>query len=308
MDKQTLLRLMKYAPLVLGVVILLIGALFVPWRDVVPYFSRLELTSYIAILVLGVAFYIARVARYHYMLQVMNTPLSFTKTIVAYFTAQPIALLPAGEAYRVVTLNEHGNVPKSKGVSIVFIQSFTENVALVLLALISAIILNQYVLIIFVLLLLYIAILLFVRTRHIAEKSHGVITKLPFVNIARTKVRAFINRNKMLLSGKSFVVLLISGFASSLIASLLLFIIANDIGIHIDFTHAMIAFTLPTVLQNISLLPGGIGVNEQGTVGILLILGATLPAAVALTLIMRFVTLGLGIIIGLLVSFIAKMK
>lgn len=308
MNKKTFLGILKFAPLALGLLILGIGALFVPWHDVIPYFLRLSPTSYLAIFVLGLSYYATRIIRYYYMLRVMNTPLSFAKTIMSYFTAQPIALLPAGEAYRVITLNEQGNVPKSKGVSVVFIQSFTENIAMVILALISAVILKQYILIIFGLLLLYLAILIFVRTRRMAEKSHDLLTKIPFVNLARSKFRSFVGRNKMLLSGRSFVILIVSGFASSLLASTLLFVIANDFGIQLDFTQAMIAFTLPTVLQNISLLPGGIGVNEQGTVGILLLLGSSLPAAVALTIIMRFVTLALGVIIGLISLVIAKLK
>ena len=307
-DKKAILTMFKYAPLALGIIILAVGALFVPWHDVTPYFSRLNPLSYLAILVLGVAYYVARIARYHYMLKVLDAPLSFMKTVVAYFTAQPISLLPAGEAYRVVTLNEHGNVPKSKGVSIVFIQSFTENIALIVLALIGAVILNQYVLIIFSVLLLYLTILILVRARRVAIKSHTLITKVPFINFARTKLQTFVTRNKLLLSGRSFIVLIISGFISSLIASLLLFILANNLGISLDFTHAMIAFTIPTVLQNITFLPGGIGVNEQGTVGILLLLGASLPAAVALTLLMRLVTLGLGVIIGLITTVIVKAK
>jgi len=308
MNKKALFSIIKYAPLALGLTILAIGAVFVPWHDVTPYFSRLTPLSYVAILSLGLAYYAARIARYYYMLKVMEAPLSFKKTLMAYFTAQTISLLPAGEAYRVITLNEHGNVPKAKGISIVFIQSFTENIALITLGLISAIILNQYVLVILGLLLLYLTILILVRTRRIAAKGHSLLTKIPFINFARTKFQAFIGRNKVLLSGKSFIVLIMSGFMTSLIASLLLFIIANDLDIHLDFTQAMIAYTLPTVLQNVSFLPGGIGVNEQGTVGILLLLGSSLPAAVALTLIMRLVTLGLGVIIGVIATVIAKIK
>jgi uncharacterized protein (TIRG00374 family) len=298
---------LKYAPLAFGLLLLGIGAFFVPWRDVTPYFSRLNLMSYISILVLGVAYYVARIIRYHYMLGVLKEPLPLSKTILAYFTAQPISLLPGGEAYRVVTLNEHGDVPTSKGVSIVFIQSFTENIAMILLALASAVILNRYVLVVFGLLLLYLVIFILVRTRRTAARSHRILNKLPFVNFARSKYQSFILKNRTLLSGKSLIILILSGFISTLIASTLLFIAANDIGIHLDFAHAIVAFTLPTVLQNISFMPGGIGVNEQGTVGILTLLGSSVPAAVALTLIMRFVTLVMGVIIGLIALLIAKL-
>lgn len=308
MNKAALMNVLKYAPLAFGLLLLCVGAFFVPWHDVVPYFSRLNFMSYISILALGVSYYVARIIRYYYMLGVLSEPRSLSRTVLAYFTAQPVSLLPGGEAYRVVTLNEHGDVPTSKGISVVFIQSFTENIAMILLALVSAVILNQYVLIIFGLLLLYLVIFVLVRARRTAEKSHRILNKLPFINFARSKYHSFILKNKTLLSGTSLVVLILSGFISTLIASTLLFIVANDIGIHLDFAHAVVAFTLPTVLQNISFLPGGIGVNEQGTVGVLALLGASVPAAVALTLIMRFVTLVLGVAIGLIALLIAKLQ
>ena len=307
MTKPTLSELLKYTPLALGLAILGIGAFFVPWHDVVPYFSKLSATSYLSIFILGTAYYVVRIIRYYYMLGVLNAPRSFRHTVLAYFIAQPVSLLPAGEAYRIYTLEKHVNVPKAKGASVVFIQSFTENVSLVVLALISAIALKQKIVIILGLLVLYLILFLFLRTRRTAEKSRLLINKLPFVSFAQAKFHSFIKKNKTLLSGKSLVALFLSGFASTLLAITLLFIVANDIGIHLDFTQATIAFVLPTVLQNVSFLPGGIGVNEQGTVGVLLLMGAALPAAVALTLIMRFVTLILGVIIGM-VSIVVSHK
>lgn len=308
MIKPTLSQLLKYAPLALGIAILGIGAFFVPWHDVVPYFSKLSVASYFSIFIVGTAYYVVRIIRYYYMLGVLRAPRSFRHTVRAYFIAQPVSLLPAGEAYRVYTLEKHVNVPKAKGASVVFIQSFTENVSLVVLALISAIALRQQIVIILVLVVLYLIIFLLLRTRRTAEKIRRLINKLPFVSFAEAKFLSFIKKNKTLLSGKSLITLFLSGFASTLLAITLLFIVANDIGIQLDFTQATIAFVLPTVLQNISFLPGGIGVNEQGTVGILLLMGAALPAAVALTLIMRFVTLILGVIIGMFSILVSHKK
>lgn len=172
----------------------------------------------------------------------------------------------------------------------------------------SATILNRQVLIVFVLLLLYAMIFMFLRTRRTAEKSRSLINRLPFVSLAQSKYHSFITKNRTLLSGKSLVILFLSGFASSLIAVTLLFIVAKDLDIRLGLTQATIAFVLPMVLQNVSFLPGGIGINEQGSVGVLVLMGATLPAAVALTLIMRFVTLVLGVSLGLVSMFVARVR
>jgi uncharacterized protein (TIRG00374 family) len=297
---------LKYLPLAVGILILAVAAVFVPWHEVVPYLGRLSWTSYALMLVLGTAYYVSRIVRYRYMLRVLGTKASLWSTVMAYFVAQPISLLPGGEAYRTITLRDHSNVPLSKGISVVFIQSFTENVGLVLLALISATILKQQTIIILGLMAIYLMVLVLIRTRRIAEKSRTLINRLPFVNVARSKFHSFIHKNNQLLRGKSLIVLFGSSFVSTLIAATVLYIVANDMDITLSYTQAVIAFTLPAVLQNVTFLPGGIGVNEQGSVGILLVLGATLPAAVALTLIMRFVTLGLGIILGLLAILVQR--
>lgn len=299
-------NVLKYAPLVIGISILAIGAFFVPWREVLLYFSRLGASSYLSIFLLGAAHYMARIFRYHYMLGVLNAPQSLRQTTLAYFIAQPISLLPAGEMYRIFTLKEHLNVPTTKGASVVFIQSFTENLSLVVLALLSAVYLNQNVLIVLGVVLLYIVVLVFVRSRRAADKSRRLVNKVPFINLAKSKLLPVINKNKTLLSGKSLIVLFLSGFVSSLLAIVILFIVANDLQVELNFTESTIVYALPTVLQNLSFLPGGIGINEQGTVGILVIFGSSLPAAVALTLIMRFVTLVLGVIIGLFSLLVTK--
>lgn len=297
----------KFLPLILGLLILAIGSVFVPWADVFPYLAKLTPFSYVLVIGLGSAFYLTRILRYKYMLRVLDAPHSFRRTAVAYLEAQPVSLIPGGEAYRTVTLKKHVDVPFSKSVPVVFLQSFTENIGLVSLALVSAIFLRQQVLLVAVLAIIYILILLLLRTRRTADRSRRALNKLPFVNLAKKKFMGFIGKNKKLLSGFSLVVLLSSSIVSSLIAALLLWLIASDMDIQLNYAQAIIAFALPMVLQNITFLPGGIGVNEQGSVGVLLLLGVSLPAAVALTIIMRLVTLGLGVVLGLLTIFIAKL-
>ena len=299
-------QVIKYLPLVLGLAILFFGALFVPWHDVGPYLLRMKPTTYGLIVLLGTAYYVVRVIRYHYMLRVLGMRRSFRRTLVAYLEAQPISLLPGGEAFRTVTLKKQAKVPMASGVPVVFIQSFTENIGLIILALVSALALKRQVLIILVAALIYLLVLVLIRTRRTAERSRRLLNKLPFVNLAKHKFHGFVKRNHTLLSGSSLIILMVSGLLSSLFASALMFVIARDMNIDLTIAEAVIGFSLPMVLQNVTFLPGGIGVNEQSSVGILVLLGAKFPAAVALTIVMRIVTLGLGVVLGLGAILLAK--
>jgi uncharacterized protein (TIRG00374 family) len=290
---------LKYLPLGIGLTILTVGSLFVPWHEVGPYLTKLSPSSYACIVILGVAFYLVRVTRYYYMLHVLRTPRSFWRTLIAYFEAQPVSLLPGGEVYRTLTLKKQVNVSLSNGIPIVFLQSLTENVGLVFLALTSAIILKQQPILIALAAMLYIVVFIVIRTRRTAEPSRRFLNRLPFVNLARNTFHRFVTKNKILLSGTSLIILLATGLVSSSIASLLLYIIASDMGTQLSIPQAVIAFSLPAVLQNVTFLPGGIGVNEQGSVGVLTLLGASLPSAIAITIIMRTVTLLFGVVLGL---------
>lgn len=299
--------MMRYVPLALGVLILLVGAFFVPWHDVVPYLRKITPMTTLLIIMLGTVFYATRAVRYYYMLRVLGKPRSFRRTVIAYFEAQPVSLLPGGEAFRTLTLQKQAKVPLTHGVPVVFLQSFTENLGLIVLALISAIILKRQVVFIIIAAIVYLIILILIRTQRTAEHSRRILNRIPFVNLARRKYHNFISKNHVLLSGSSLVVLMISGLASSLIASLLMFIVARDMGIDLTLPEAIIGFSLPMALQNVTFLPGGIGINEQSTVGLLVLLGATFPAAVALTIIMRIVTLALGVVLGIGAIALAKL-
>lgn len=297
---------LKYLPLVVGCLILFVGSLFIPWKEVFPYLTKLSPATYIFIIVIGVVYYLARIIRYHYMLGVLNVPRPFRQTLLAYFVAQPATLVPGGDIYKTVTLKKHASIQFDHGVSVVFLQSYTESVGLVLLALISSLWLSQYALIIWVVMIIYIAVLVLVRTRRLASRQHKLINKIPLVNVTRQKIITFIDKNKTLLRGKSLAVLLITGMIPPLLASFLLLIVARDIGIQLSFYEAVIALSIPGVLQNISFLPGGLGINEQSSVGILVLFGATLASAVALTIVIRLVTLGLGIVLGVFATIYTK--
>lgn len=299
--KASVRTIAKNAPLVIGLLILGVGAWFVPWSDTIPYLFKLSPLTYVLLLILGLAYYFTRILRYVYALKELGESKPLSRVTLAYITAQPLSLLPGGEAFRVVTLKQYAGVPPAKGASVVFLQSFTENIGLVSLALLSAIILNKYILIIAIVLTVYIVLVILLRARRTARMSHRVIRRLPYIEVSQAKINMFFSKNRQLLSGKSAVILLVTSLVSSLIASTALYIVARSFDVELGFVGAIIGYALPMILQNSTALPGGIGINEQSSVGILLLFGVAVAPAIALTIIVRMLTQVLGMVIGLVV-------
>jgi glycosyltransferase 2 family protein len=84
--------------------------------------------------------------------------------------------------------------------------------------------------------------------------------------------------------------------------SLTLYAAMHSLGVHAGYHVAFATIVLASVAKTISLMPGGLGGFEAGSVGILTILGVAVGPAAAATLLFRGLTLWLPLIPGLLLA------
>ena len=84
--------------------------------------------------------------------------------------------------------------------------------------------------------------------------------------------------------------------------SLTFYAVMHAIGMHAGFHVAFATIALASVAKTISLMPGGLGGFEAGSVGILTLLGISVGPAAAATLLFRGLTLWLPLIPGLLLA------
>ena len=295
--KQLLTRFASYLPLFVGIAILAIAAPLVPWDKVWPYLTRLTPLTLLALLGLSAIFYFGRILRYWLMLRMLEEPVAFGKVALACLVAQPVAVLPGGEMYRSSMLKRYGNVSKVHGIPSVFAQSIAESVGLTVIALIGATIIRKYFELLVIIAVLFTLILLYVRW-HNTRKSHKIVNRLPFVSINYRRLKSFLEKNRILLTGRNFFVLVAASYVSTFAGIGIVYVCATAFGANLDLFQAAIAYALPVALESVSFLPGGLGVNEGGSISIFTLFGLALPLAVAITLITRLFTLGIGFVFG----------
>lgn len=295
--KINLTAVARYFPLLIGLAIIAVGSLFVPWDKVVPYFRSLSLTSILLLLLCSIVYYFGRVYRYWLMVRMLDDPAPFGKVALACLIAQPVSFLPAGELYKSAMLKKYANVSFKNGIPSVFAQALTESIGLLIIALVGAMFLHRYVgLIIFVAsMVLFIVGLL---KWHSKKRSHRLINKVPKISISRRKINEFLHKNRTLLSTKNFLILVVTSYISTFAGIAAIYIAAKELSAQINLFEAAIAFALPVILQGVSFLPAGLGVNEQGSVAILTLFGQGLAVAVAITILVRLVTIGSGFLFG----------
>lgn len=240
------------------------------------------------------------------MLRMLGQPAAFSKVALACLVAQPVSVLPGGELYRSAMLKRYGNVSLVHGTPSVFAQSIAESVGVTIIALIGVAILKRYVAIILIVVCLFGGILIYIRWYN-ARTSHKLINKIPFVSINHTRLRSFLDKNRVLLTGKNFIILLATSYISTFAGIAIVLICSLAFGSQLNLFQAAIAYALPVALEGVSFLPGGLGVNEGGSISLLTLFGTGLPVAVAITLITRLFTLGIGFPLGFAAILWAKL-
>jgi uncharacterized membrane protein YbhN (UPF0104 family) len=295
--KQWARGAMRYLPLLLGLGILAVAIPLVPWSKVLPYLGRLTPATLLALAALSAVYYAGRAVRYWLMLRLLGERASFGQVAMACLVAQPVAVLPGGELYRSAMLKRYANVARRVTIPSVLAQSMAEYVGLLAIAFAGVLMLHRYGRILVGLAVVFAGIWAVVRWQR-SRASHRLVNRLPWVDVSYGHVRSFFDKNRALLGGWNFVRLLAASGITIAAGCGVMAVTSHVVGADLTLMEAAVAYALPALLEAVTFLPGGLGVNEQGTVGVLAIMGVALPEAVAMTLIVRMFTLGAGFVYG----------
>jgi uncharacterized protein (TIRG00374 family) len=297
----------RYIPLVVSIAILIVGSTLIPWGKVEPYLLKLSPLSILLFLLLGLSYQIGRGLRYWLMFKMLEKPAPFKIIAIASMAAQPIAVLPAGELYRGILFKKYANVSLQDSSPSVLAQTISEGIVLVTISIIGASILKKYVGLTVIVGVMFFLIWVLI-SNYKGRKAHRILNIVPGINVHHAKVRAYLDRNQILLSNMNFAYLLAISLVSVLSGIILVAVTSNALGHPLNLQKAAIIFALPATLETFSFLPGGIGVSELGSIGLLALFGYTTPLAIALTLIVRLSTLGLGIVYGFIAMAFLKLR
>lgn len=295
--------LSRYIPLAIGLIILFVIALLAPWEQIDDLLEEIPLTVFLSLFGLSVLYYAAKALRFWYILRLLNISADLKTVSLLYFSGQPFSMLPAGELYRTVLLKKHLGVSISKSSPSVTIQGLIEAIVLLALSLVGALLIGRNTLMVAAIGLLLITVVVALQ-RGWFGKTYSMIDKLPYVSISQHKFQTFIQSHREVLAPKSLFILVMFSLIPVLSGVGILYLASDAVGFHIGFIESMIGYSLPVILSGLSFLPGGLGVSEGGTIGILQLFGATAAGAIAITLLLRIFTLVAGLFFGVIAQLI----
>jgi uncharacterized membrane protein YbhN (UPF0104 family) len=142
-------------------------------------------------------------------------------------------------------------------------------------------------------------VLLLIRAGYLTNAGNA-LNRVPFINITEGTIEQFSRKNRDALSREWFPLLFGLSLLTEMVGTAVAFISVAGIEGHINIFQAAFLYIVPVIIGFISFLPGGIGLSEQGAVGVLLLSKVSLAVSVAATLVMRVTIVGLGAFYGLI--------
>lgn len=286
------------------------GALWGGWRDVTLAFGQVGLAGAVVALLLSLANYGLRFARWQYFLHLLGHHVPVGESLRIYIAGFSLTIVPgkAGEAIRSVFLKAHG-MGYRPSLAAFFSERLSDLFSVLALAAIGVWqhAQAQPVILALAVLLAAIVILLYQR-RFILGLRARCVSRMPprLAPMLDAITDILLHSNKCqrpwaMLAGIMLGVIAWGG------EGIAFYLILDWMGASVDWQTALFIYAFSMLVGAISFLPGGLGGAEATMIGFLLLNDVSQAQAVAATIITRLATLWFAVLLGM-VAMIAQVN
>lgn len=250
-----------------------------------------------------------RSARWHLLMKPIQAPNSWTDSLLLFAAAQSAVMVPAGQfLLPVLQKSQHGTLIR-RSAATVLVQELLFGI-LVLPAALPGI-LGYHVggWILLAAGIISVGAGALVLHEGIANIGLFVVHNIPFVKHHGQSLRDLRNHIVFVVNTREAILGSIFDLAAIAAAGTGFYIALVGLGhAHIGWVGAMGTYAFGNAVATLSALPGGLGANEDASVGMLGHLGLAAGPAAAATLIFRAVTLLLGTLLGWVVLLLCRRR
>lgn len=278
--------------------------------DVVRAFRGFRAEVLVPVVLLLLLAYLAQGARWHALLRSVGARMTVVDSMLLNAAGQGItAVLPLGDLTRAVFASETGEVEFPDVVATVTVQELTYTLLLLLAA--GPVVLDHREALgvevaALVGMTVIVAILVVPPLFH---RVHRLVAHTPLLRRFIRQIDELQHETVMLLHRPTTIVWsALDAIRVLLVVTAFWLLIAGVQPGAVDWWSAAFVFSLSYVGGAVSLLPGGIGANEAGMVGLLVVVGVEPGAAAAIAVLMRFVTSALAVLVAIAAYAVARRR
>lgn len=231
--------------------------------------------------------------KFHRLLQQLNKPISFKKSVKIFLGGLSLALTPGGlgTAIKSVLLKKHFNYSISSTFPIILIERWTELIAITIiigvLMIWSNFLASQIILIFGILFVAVFGILISKSKTFTSIKK--IILKINFLKKLHSSIDESETSFKILMKKKNLFEIILISLSTKFIHLITVYLIFQSVGIGIDFFDSGQIYYTSLLIGNLSFLPAGVIVTESGMIAMLVNNGIDFSLASLAVIFMRFI-------------------
>ncbi len=291
--------------LALGLFVAVVLGLISDIREVAASFSGFDWSALPVVLGLTLFNYTLRWLKWDYYLRRMGmgSGVGYYDSVLLFTGGMVMAVTPAkvGEVLKSALLKRINGTPISASAPIVLAERITDGLAMLLLMGAGLTLYPPARPAFVALLVLTVAGLLLVQSQPLMQRTLAMLARLPVAGKAAPRVATAYESSRRLLSWRLLFVSTVISVVSWFGECAAMYYVLAGLGISGEalLLKATFVFAASTLFGLVSFLPGGLGVSEASSTGLLVLLVpmAAGPATTA-TIIIRFCTLWFGVSLG----------
>ncbi len=282
--------------------------IYVDVGRLVSIMEKFRWDFFILLLIFTTISYAIRFIKWDFFLKRVGIRLNIWNNLFIFLSGFSMVMTPGkvGEIWKGWLIKDINGEKLNKTVPVVIIDRITDVLGLIILSMLGIIYYMEGVYIIIVLLLLFSGFIIAIRSKTISGKIILLLEKRMGKHAENIKMMHATFEILMKPAG-----LILMSFVSALawfFECLVMYFTILGFGQSISITVSTFIFSFASLAGAVSMVPGGLGVAEGSISGMLQYFGTAPAVSVAITIIVRSVTLWYGTIIGLSVYFIFNKK
>ncbi len=293
-----------FTGLLIGFSVIAALMIMADFRNVLQVYYDMDLRFLPLILLLAPLNYFFRFIKWNYYLKLSGIFPEPRMNRYIFLSGLSMTITPGklGELLKCYLLKEHMDAPVSRTSSIVMAERVTDALAVVVLASFGFLAYPYGKIVVPISAAILLLFILFFHVdglfNFLVEKS-AVLSKSKILKKGILFLTGFQRSAKILLSPQSLLFAVGIGVISWGFEGFVVYLAVKALGGEISILASFFAVSFSSLLGALSFLPGGLGIAEGSIMAILLLTGISSEIAAAATIITRFSTLWLGVLIGI---------
>jgi uncharacterized protein (TIRG00374 family) len=263
-----------------------------------------------ALIGLYVAIYCVQGLRWHYLLRDAGAELRTGDSLLLNAAGQTVtALVPLGDLTRALFAAEASGLEFGTVAATVTVQELTYTMMLVLLALPMLIALHLGVTIVVATLVGMAGIVVILTVSQVFCAVHRIVARIPLLNRLLPAIDELQHETADLLHRPDALGWSVLDLARAVLSVTVFWVVVWGLSPgSITWWEAAFVLAVSSIGGAISLVPGGVGANEAGVAGLLLLLGVGGGPAGAAALLQRVLMTGMALLLGLTAYAVARRR